>query len=223
MWINQAITRPFGITAFGSSLVRAEPDLVLIELGVTRLAGQPQESFHATHAATAAVRTVLREAGVPDTAVETSRVILEMSYEHYPKHQFLGYEAKVGLRILLDDLDALERLLNDVVEAGAHQIDTVRYQTRRLKELRAQARHQAVESARVKAAGYADAAQVHLGSVVHIEDVNPDQLTNRGHAPDIDATENDENAVVGALESGSITVTAAVMVSFAILPGGEAR
>ena len=221
MWVNQSISRPFGINVFGSSLVRTDPDQVEVGLTVSRLGDKPQESFRATHEATSAVRTVLRRRGVPDSAVEGSRVTLEMAYDGYPNRRFVGYQACVSLRVLLDNLDDLEPLLNEVVEAGAHQIDAVRYQTRRLKEVRSQARSQAVESARLKAAIYASAAGVQLGSVLHIEDVNPDQLTQRGHAPDVDVTEHDETAIVGALEPGSLTVTAAVMASFAILPGGD--
>ena len=219
MWVNQAISRPFGINVFGSSLVRADPDLVFIKLTVRRVADKPQESFRAAHDATAAVRAVLRSRGVPDASLQTSRVSLEMSFGAYPEHRFLGYEAAVELRILLEDLEALEPLLNEVVDAGAHQIDAVQYQTRFLRELRLKARTQAVESARRKAAAYAEAALVQLGPVLHIEDVDPESLVNRGHMPDIDATEHDETATIGALDSGSLTVTAAVMVSFGILPG----
>lgn len=134
MWVNQSISRPFGINVFGSSPVRTDPDQVEVGLTVRRLGDKPQESFRATHEATSAVRTVLRRRGVPDCAVEGSRVTLEMAYDGYPNRRFVGYQACVSLRVLLDNLDDLEPLLNEVVEAGAHQIDAVRYQTRRLKK-----------------------------------------------------------------------------------------
>lgn len=51
------------------------------------------------------------------------------------------------------------------------------------------------------------------------EDVNPDNLRNRGHQPDIDVTEHDDGGQPGELQLGRVTVTAAVMVTFAILSG----
>ncbi|MGW6692098.1 SIMPL domain-containing protein, partial [Streptomyces sp. NPDC054961] len=85
--------------------------------------------------------------------------------------------------IELRELDILETVLVDVVEAGANQVDGVEFDVGTKKELRAQARTAAVAAAREKAALYAEAADVRLGPVIHIKDVDSDQLQNsyRGH------------------------------------------
>ena len=47
-----------------------------------------------------------------------------------------------------------------------------------------------------------------------VEDVNPDSIKDRGHGTDVDLTSHDE---IGAASSGSITVSGAVMVCFALV------
>jgi hypothetical protein len=78
--------------------------------------------------------------------------------------------------LLLRNLDQLEDILTDVVDTGARQVNFVEFQTSKLKEIRANARRQAVKAAREKAELYCNAAGAKLGPVIYIEDVNPDNL-----------------------------------------------
>lgn len=217
MYVHQAINHAIGITTFGSSLLRAEANLAQVRLTVSRLEQHPRDALEATQGAAKAVRGTLRELEVPEGSVQLSKIRVQTAYEDYHRANLIGYEADIGIRILIHDISKIERLLIAVVEAGAHKIDSVHYQTKDLKELRATARRQAVVSARKKAELYADAAGVRAGVPIHIEDVNPDTLRNRGHAPDIDVTEHDEGTQAGNLQPGSVTVSAAVMVTFRIV------
>jgi uncharacterized protein YggE len=135
-----------------------------------------------------------------------------------PNAKFLGYQAEVAFRIVIDALDKVEPVLSAAVDAGANQVTGVRYLTSRLRELRADARRQAVQAARTKAEVYCDAAGVQLGQVIHIEDVNPDSMMLRGgHGESVDLSAHDEAAESGALQSGSLVVSAAVMVGFNLI------
>jgi uncharacterized protein YggE len=103
------------------------------------------------------------------------------------------------------------------VDAGAHVIDSVSYKTSRLRELRAEARKGAVEAALSKAEVYASAAGLDIGKALHIEDINPEEIAQRSHMPDVDLAEHDEADAPGADGPGSIVVAAAVMVCFALV------
>ena len=123
-------------------------------------------------------------------------------------------------RIIIDQLDSVERVLTDAVEAGANEVSSVKYHTTQLRELRAQVRREAVAAARNKAELYADAAGVGIGHVLHIEDVNPDTMLLRGgHVEAAGADTQDEEVTSGTLKSGSLVVSAAVMVTWGILHG----
>jgi uncharacterized protein YggE len=80
------------------------------------------------------------------------------------------------------------------------------------RELRAEARRQAVKAARAKVDLYAEAAGVRIGGLVHIEDVDPEQPGTsryRSHAEAAATTAQD-------LAPGHIVVSAAVVLGYAI-------
>ena len=72
-----------------------------------------------------------------------------------------------------------------------------------------------MEAARAKAEQYAAAAGTKIGAPIHIEDVNPDEISRRSHLPDVDLSAEDGD--VDAHNPGSITVAGAVLVCFAIV------
>jgi len=117
--------------------------------------------------------------------------------------------------IELRELDTLETVLVNVVEAGANQVDGVEFDVSTKKELRAQARTAAVAAAREKAVLYTEAAGVRLGPVVHIQDVDSDQLQNvyRSHGQGGGAGGD------GDLSPGKISVSAGVLIGFSIISG----
>jgi uncharacterized protein YggE len=115
-------------------------------------------------------------------------------------------------------MDRVDSVLTGLIAAGANELVSVTFQTTRLKELRADARRRAVAAAREKAELYSNAAGVTLGTVLAIEDVNPELLSGRseGHtyrepAPVDDAGEP------GAIDPGAITIAAAVNILFALV------
>ena len=165
------------------------------------------------------MRSCVRSLAIADSDVAASDTSLSEAFEgDYQRRTKVGYQGSVKFHVLLRDLTTLEALLSGVVDAGADTIISVHAQTSRLVELRRQARQRAVRSARAKAEDLATAAGATLGAVLHIEDINPEVLTQRGHAPDLDLSEHDaEVAVSTAHDPGSITIAAAVMTCFAIL------
>ena len=217
MYESQPIQTPFGVSVFGSAILRVSPDVASIEVSVSRIENQPKSAFSSARKATSEVRNFLKKANIGD--VGSSRVTLSQEFRYSGGEQrFLGYKAKVGFNIVLEDLDLVEEILIGVVDAGANEVNSVRFQTRDLKALRAQARERAVEAAAEKARTYCNAAKVRLGSVLHIEDVNPDILTGRNEGHVRVQVEPDDTGDLRAFDPGAITVAGAVRVGFSILP-----
>ena len=219
MFVNQSIQRPQGVNAFGSCLLRAMPDYASVRFAVNRTAPLPKDAFAAARAAAKTVRERVAATGIADADVVASDTSLAEAFSaDYQNRKKIGYAASVGFHVLLRDLTKLEALLSDVVDAGADQIVSVHPKTTRLKDLRREARESAVRSARAKADELATAANAKLGPVLHIEDVNPDDMSRRSHAPDIDLAAHDESGATLKPENpGSILISAAVMACFAIV------
>jgi uncharacterized protein YggE len=213
---TQSIDAPWGVSVFGASSVDAAPDLARLRVTIRQTRQQPGEAFEVTRGGVNQIREVLRGHGVPDAAVSTSRLNLKSSWNNYGNERtFLGYECTASFVIELRELDTLETVLVNVVEAGANQVDGVEFDVSTKKELRAQARTAAVAAAREKAVLYTEAAGVRLGPVVHIQDVDSDQLQNvyRSHGQGGGAGGD------GDLSPGKISVSAGVLLGFSIISG----
>jgi uncharacterized protein len=212
---EQSITNPFGITVFGSAVSRVEPDIASLHFAVSRVEKWPKDSFGAVREVAQTVHQYLHDAGIPD--IGSSRVTLFEEYRGYGGERiFEGYRARVIFHVLLHDLDRLEEIIAGVIDVGVNELHGTQYQTSRLKEIRADARRRAISAAREKAELYCSAAGVTLDEVLHIEDANPDQLrgSHESHVSR-DPSLDDEDSP-RAMNPGSITVGAAVQVSYGI-------
>jgi len=218
-FVQQTIEKPFGINVFGSALVRVEPDIASLNFSVSRLVQTPKEAFNEAREGTKKVAAFLAEAKIKE--VSSSRINLSETFKHTGgESRFVGYTGQVNFHVLLYDLNQIEDVLVGIVDAGANNIKSVDLQTTHLKEIRADARRRAIDAAREKAENYCKAAGVILGQVLHIEDVNPDSLRGyEGHV--YRETPVDDSGELKAFDPGSITIGAAVMMSFEITHGRQ--
>jgi hypothetical protein len=210
----QMIERPWGVAAYGAASVKARPDMMRSRFKVARLEQTPSEAFAAATEAVHRVREVLRAHGIPDGAVDRSRLNLSTRWV-FPNsvRTFVGFECEAAFTVESADLDDVQALLVDVVAAGAHEIESVEFDVRAKPELRAEARRKAVAAARAKAELYAEAAGVRLGAVVHIDDVDPEQPgvdRYRGHGSSVGTADAE-------LAPGHVVVSAAVILGFALV------
>lgn len=179
---NQVNSSVAFVTVFGSSLIRVSPDRASVALGVSRVGKEPTRAFDSARKAAASVQEFLRKGKFGDFG--SSRVTLTQEFRYTQGQQKpTGYRARIGYSIVLRDLDRIEELLSGVVAAGANELNSVVFETTRLKEVRADARRQAVAAAREKAELYCKEAGVAVAKVISIQDSNPDELTGRreGH------------------------------------------
>jgi len=201
-----------GVRVFGSALVHVPPDRATVRLAVSRLEPDPSTAFEAARSGAAGVSSALRGRGLRD--VRSSRVSLSQERRfHDGRPEFLGYTATISFEIVVEELDEVEAVVIAAVDAGANLVRSIDFTTTRLREVREQARTEAVNAARRKAEVYAGAVGVELGRVCSIVDVSPDRLTGRseGHA-----TPSTPDAVHGPLEPGAITVGGAVWLTFTL-------
>jgi uncharacterized protein YggE len=206
-----------GVKVFGSAVVWVTPDTASIVVAVSRIEQKPDAAFAKAREGAQAVNTSLHKAGIKDFG--SSRVTLSQEFRYTNgENRFVGYKAKIEFNVVLRELDKVDTLLTGLIAAGANELTSVTFQTTRLKELRADARRRAVAAAREKAELYCQAAGVTVGSVLAIEDVNPETLSGRseGHTyrepPVVDDTGES-----GPIDPGAITVGAAVNVVYSIV------
>lgn len=210
----QMVERPWGVAAYGVGSVRAAPDWARIRFKVSHRDPNAGKAYRIAGEAARRARTTMREHDVPDSAVDSSRLSLRTLYGYSNGTQtFQGYECQAAYAAGVSNLDGVQPLLLDLVSAGVNEIDGVDFDVAAKPELRAEARRKAVAAARAKAELYADAAGVRLGVVLHIDDVDPEQVgfeRYRGHGSYSEQPSEQD------LAPGHVVVSAAVVVGYAL-------
>jgi uncharacterized protein len=214
------IEQPFGLSVFGSALLRVSPDSATIKSAITRLEDKPSDAFAKARKAAHAVTEFLRKMPVKESGL--SRISLSQQYRFVnSERQPIGYMARIGLTVVFNELDKTEQIVSGLVDAGANEITAIEFQTVKLKELRARARELAVQAAREKAEIYAIAAKVKVGEVVHIQDVNPNVPRQETHVAgprgQVQQEPADSEPDQDSLDPSAIQVGAAVMVAYRIV------
>jgi uncharacterized protein len=212
------IEHPFGISVFGSALLRVSPDSATIRAAISRLEEKPSEAFAKARKGARAVTEFLRQAKVDESGLSRISVSQEYRFSNNERRP-IGYVAKIAITVILSQLDEIEKIVSGLVEAGANEITSMEFHTTKLKEIRTQARQLATAAAREKAESYAAAGQVSLGEVLHIQDVNPNVLQLvwplQGHSGPI-RHEVDSEQEQTSLDPSAIEVGAAVLVAYRI-------
>lgn len=223
---SNTIEHPFGITVFGSTLLRVPPDSVTVRAAITRLEERPVDAFGKAREAEGGVTAFLRKTPVKECGL--SRISLAQEYRFSNNERRpIGYVARIGLTVVLTELDQIEHVVSGLVDAGVNEITSTEFHTAKLKELRARARELAVLAAREKAEIYAAAGRVSIGEILHIQDVNPNVLRQEFHvtaARGGQAQESlaDNEPEQNSLDPSAIQVGAAVIVAYRIV-GSAAR
>lgn len=204
------------IRVFGSAVVRVAPDVASILVAVSRIEQKPEAAFSKAREGAQAVNSLLHKAGMKDFG--SSRITLSSEFRYSNgENRFVGYKSRIEFNVLVREIDRMEVLLSGLIGAGANELTSVTFQTTRLKEFRADARRRAITAAREKAQLYCEAAGVALGTVLAIEDVNPEVLTGRSEGHTFrEPAAVDDSGEPGAIDPGAITVGAAVNVVYQI-------
>jgi uncharacterized protein len=207
---------PHGVKVFGSAVVRVTPDTASIIIAVSRVEQKPEAAFARAREGAQAVNAYQRRAGANDFG--SSLITLSNEFRHVSGEQRLvGYEASITFNVVLRELDKVDSLLSGLFAAGANHLTSMKFQSSRLKELRADARRRAIAAAREKAELYCQAAGVRVGTVLAIEDVNPEIISYSSHGHTYrEPMAAEEEGVTGAIDPSAITVGAAVNVLYQI-------
>ena len=213
------IKEPFGISVFGSGLIRVVPDIATIRVAVSAINEKPSNAFSEARQRTQAATGILGK--YSGLEFGTSRVRLAAEFRLTGnERRFIGYRARIGITVQLRQLAVLEEVTTRLIEAGANEIEAVDFHASQLKKLRADARAMAMAAAREKADLYATAAAVHLGKVIHIQDVNPEVMKTlnqlRGHGAAPAKPEFDVEGGAQTFDPAAIDIMAAVLVAYAI-------
>ena len=199
------------LTVTGDATVNVAPDTAVIRIGVTTAAKTAREASEGNARQATAVLAAIKDSGVADRDVQTSRLSLQPQYDQSKAGtaRLLGFQVTNQLTVKFHDIDKLPGFLDRAIAAGANEMSGIEFIVSEQSKLLDQARDDAVADARRKAELYAKAAGVKVGQVVTI--------TEEGSSPPPRPVQAMRAAGV-PVAAGEQTLRATVTVAYAIIP-----
>jgi uncharacterized protein len=159
------------IRVTGQSTITANPDRAQIDIGVETHAPQSQAAVtqNATRLTTALA--ALRKAVGSSGEIKTASYSLNAEYEYHPNgtRTLTGYVANNVVHVTLNDLGKVGSVIDAATEAGANEVQDVRFTLSDQQAVRAQALREAVLRAKADAAVLATTLDLKVLRVIAVE------------------------------------------------------
>ena len=171
-WADEMkMQRTISLTGHGE--VRQVPDLATVTAGVLSQAVTAKDALAANTADMERVMAALKTAGIADKDIQTSNFMVQPRYDYSQDNRtprLAGYDVSNTVTVTLRNLDGLGTVLDQLVQAGANQINGVSFGIDKPDEALDEARKQAIADARHKAEIYAGAGNVRIGKLLTISE-----------------------------------------------------
>jgi uncharacterized protein YggE len=197
------------VTVLGEASVAVQPDTAIIGAGVTSQAKTAREASEANARAMAPVLAALKDAGVADADIQTSRISLQPVHDPSKggSARIAAFQAGNQVTVRLHDVRKVTDVIDRLVGAGANTLSGVEFLLADPSKALDQARSAGIADARHKAELYAKAAGAALGHAVAIdEQTTPPGFVRQG-APTVVAGAATPIAVGEETLKLTITVT----------------
>jgi len=168
--LGQAYATEKLVTVTGEATVAVAPDTAMIRIGVTSQDKTARESGEVNAKQMTAVLAAIKDTGIADRDIQTSRLSLQPQYDPNKAGtaRLTGFQATNQVTVRIRDIDKLPAVLDRAIAAGANEMSGIEFVVSEQSKLLDQARDDAIADARRKAELYAKAAGAKLGHVVSI-------------------------------------------------------
>jgi uncharacterized protein YggE len=204
------------VTVGGQGIVSAPPDVIILQIGVSVQAGTVADARAQAAQAATAVIAALQADGVAQDDIKTVQFSIGPRYDTQNGRQVLrGYQVDNVLQVKVRSLDTAGKVIDDAVAAGgdAVVVQNISFSIENTDAIAHQARMQAMDDAKTKAADYAASVGMTVGKVVSIHEetaVPPQPVQFAAPAP------STATAARTPIEAGSLQVRVQVTVVFAL-------
>lgn len=208
---EKTMDRTVTVSATGSVL--AAPDEATIATGVTSEAKTARDALTKNTEAMKKVIEELKSQGVEAKDIQTTQFNVEPVYV-YPKEgqppSVTGYRVNNMLGVRVRNLDKLGGVLDQLVTAGANQMNGISFDVSKAETLKDDARKAAMENAKRRAQLLATAAGAEVGEVLQISE----ETSQQGPRPVVFAKQRAAMAESVPVERGEQELEARVTVTW---------
>ena len=201
------------VTVSATGSVLAAPDEATIATGVTSEAMTARDALTKNTEAMKKVIEELKSQGVEAKDIQTTQFNVEPVYV-YPKEgqppSVTGYRVNNMLGVRVRNLDKLGGVLDQLVTAGANQMNGISFDVSKAETLKDDARKAAMENAKRRAQLLATAAGAEVGEVLQISE----ETSQQGPRPVVFAKQRAAMAESVPVERGEQELEARVTVTW---------
>ena len=206
------------VTVQGIGTAEAEPDLLIVDVGVTIVDRSALSASQEARARMQRIFRALSEMGIPEDQVETTN--LSIYTEHQPgrggpEEPETRYRAQNMVRVRSKDVEEAGPLIDTLVKNGANQLMGVRFAVDDEREYLERARRAAVRDAMRSAESIAEELGMRLGRVLRVSDES-----GGPPRPFVEAMAGRGGGNGTPVAPGAISFTEEVTVVFSLEPAG---
>jgi len=171
------------ITVSGAAEVLIAPDEAVFSIDVTKTNKDLPTAKRLNDESVGKILELTRRFSISPQNVQTAQIAVDMKYEsirdaktriyseegdEIGKRVFKGYEVSKTVTVRLTDLSRFEEFFAEVLQTGATAVNSVRFETSRLRENKDKAREMAMKAAKEKATAMAAAIGQNIGRAIKI-------------------------------------------------------
>ena len=212
--VNQPNLESPGISVSGTGSASGTPDVAVLSVGVEAEAESVAEARSMAAEAMDAMVAALKDGGVADDDIQTTRFSVRPEYDFVLNRQELrGFVVNNMVTAKIRTIDDTGPLIDTTIEAGGDlaRIENLRFTIDDPSALEDQARQEAVAEARQRAETLADAAEVDLGKARTIsESGGPSSIEFRN----LEAAAFAEDAAETPIELGELDIQVTVQIVY---------
>jgi len=214
----QASPDSASITVSGTGSVDVPPDRARVTFAMETRASTASDAAQQNADAMDRVLRALRGAGLEGLELATSGYALRPEYSNQQNQrvrEIVSYAAFNNVVATISDVDAVGRIIDEAIGAGANRVTSVSFYALDTEAARAEALAEAVRNARAEATVIAESLGYRLGPPLEV---------NGGAQRPVPRRESDmlmlsaRQAAPTPIEAGDQTVTASVSIRFALGP-----
>lgn len=205
------------ITVTGEAEINVAPDEVVFDVSVQTINKDLRQAKSQTDERLKKLMDLTRKYKISPQDVQTDYIKLEPRYRGGDESRlFIGYSVRKDLVFKLRDVTQAESLLSEVIESGVTRINSIRFQTSRLRTYRDQARSLAIKAAQEKAIALTREIGQTIGKAYSIEEEVPERgyASQNVMANTTSTVGSDSVDTEGTLSLGQIKINARVTVRF---------
>jgi len=219
------------ITVSGAAEVLIAPDEAVFSIDVIKTNKDLPTAKRLNDESVGKILELTRRFSISPQNVQTAQIAVDMKYEsirdaktriyseegdEIGKRVFKGYEVSKTVTVRLTDLSRFEEFFAEVLQTGVSAVNSVRFETSRLRENKDKAREMAMKAAKEKATAMAAAIGQNIGRAIKITEgtVAGQSLMNYAANSNSIATTGSFTESLVTFAPGAIKIEAQVTVSF---------